>query len=233
MAENELPRTPDDAIRVYILALALGAVPEAWSAFHHDQIQVGAAFVAAGAILVVLGFYWSRIRGRIKSRWVYVPVLLILLSVFSFYAGYLTGHSSGVVIPPSELDCMSGWGIMRPQPFSGPALWVQANGACVLAVIGNRSDYHVTAVAFHEYGVLDPFDEPLTAKSKPHEIQPFMNIVIPEGPAFLKQSPEPEGGTQYALLVVPKSVSTDQFSTMHEALKLGAHLAGWSKGPPP
>jgi hypothetical protein len=95
MAESGLPRTPNEAIRGFILLLALGSVLEAFSAFHHDQIFIGLGFLAAGAILAILDFYWTRICGLIKFRGWHVAALLMLLSIFSFSAGAIWHYFSG------------------------------------------------------------------------------------------------------------------------------------------
>lgn len=94
MAENGLPRTPNEAIRGFILLLVLGSVLEGFSAFHHDQIEIGVGFLAVGGFLAILDLYWVRISSWIKSRRWLVAALLVLLSAFSFSAGALWRYFS-------------------------------------------------------------------------------------------------------------------------------------------
>jgi hypothetical protein len=67
MAENGLPRTFTDAVRVFVALLVLGAVLQMFEAFYQGKILVGLEFLAAGAILATLDICWARISDHVEA----------------------------------------------------------------------------------------------------------------------------------------------------------------------
>jgi hypothetical protein len=59
---EELPETADKAIRGFIALFLLGAVLEAWSAWHHDEIARALEYWGVGAMLATLGVFWVKLR---------------------------------------------------------------------------------------------------------------------------------------------------------------------------
>ncbi len=92
--------------------------------------------------------------------------------------------------------------------------------------ISKKSAFQLAGVAFKYEGV-DPLEANDPYKSSLYEIRDEMidlQILVP--PTFMQRGL----GTNYALLLIPKGVSTNQFSTLHQAQGLGVvyvqHFSG-------
>lgn len=100
--------------------------------------------------------------------------------------------------------------------------------------IGEYADnYRAVVVAFHYNGGLDASDTQGLQKSAPHDVRYGDDVFqIPVDDEFRNQIRNGVKGTNYVIVFLPKSVSPDQFKTLHEAEALGAHILQIGAGPP-
>jgi hypothetical protein len=119
-------------------------------------------------------------------------------------------------------DCLISYGTVPAPP---PNLQAIVDGNCVKED-PNNSDFNVAVVAFHAFAVKDIEDEPITAKTGVHEL---VNGLIPMrfeeiDKQLLDEFTSGIRGTNYALLLVPKSVSMNQFATIRQARSIGVQV---------
>jgi hypothetical protein len=117
-----------------------------------------------------------------------------------------------------------------PMPWNRQTIYEQVDGRCFTE---QESKYNLLGAAFHSFGVVDRVDETLTGLGRPHEISSsdiVLTIVLSE--SFLDVVTKGGRGTNYVILLLPKNLSTDQFSTIRQAKSLGAIVVFTRGGAP-
>jgi len=96
-----------------------------------------------------------------------------------------------------------------------------------------KTKYRVSAIAYHDYGLVDPTEIRNLSKSSLYEISTgeiYMSFKINE--QFREEARQGARGTSYRILLVPHGVTMDQFDTLKQAKALGVLLGGAGIGPP-
>jgi hypothetical protein len=168
--------------------------------------------------------------GAVQKWW---PLaLMILLSVTAWIPYWLT---------PDDLYKqvqISSWGPDAPMGSvlnidQLQNLKVTADGSH--ASTSTRNKYRVAAIAMHYDGTRDANDVEFLVKSNEYDIADgVISILIPISPRFRADYGPPLNwrGTGYALLLVPKEISMDKFSTLRQAQSLGVKILGTGGGGP-
>ena len=87
------------------------------------------------------------------------------------------------------------------------------------------SQYRIAGVAFHASGLKDGFDVNSLQKSSLYDIiEGQTRVIIQLDKQFLDELHSGVSGTNYVLVLLPKSINMNQFSTLHEAKALGAKI---------
>jgi hypothetical protein len=146
--------------------------------------------------------------------------------------------------PPPESEIVTDWGPTPGVPktfrrgqmdsFVGsPTSHMIVDGALVQKLLG-KNDYKLIGVCFHHSHSVDIQDEPNISKSGPYDIENFpIQITIPWNEVFLREMiMDGMTGTGYELLALPNDQASSKFSTIREAVALGAKRLTRRRGPP-
>jgi hypothetical protein len=198
------------------------------------------AVAAIVAVLPPLGID-IRIFGREKSmstsvgvtipkwRW-WLIMAIACTSLFGTGYNYYRSSSGSLEIESSKSTggAILGYGLY---PNLGPGYEFILADCDALAKYRER--YKIVGVAFHYAGTTDRLDTPLESKSEPYEIETgTKNIVIKNSVEFEQEMSKGYRGTTYALLLVPKGVTTSQFTTLRQAYGFNVLSVGGASGPP-
>jgi len=166
-----------------------------------------------------------------NHKWWWWPlVLMVCLSASAWIPYFLT--------PPKQIpyEAILGWGTVGPPgvpfptPGIGPGLYVAVDGNVLLDY---RKKYRVAAIAFHNTGSIDPGDVKELQKSALYDIRPeHIEMRIPLDSKFVSDVESGMRMTNYDALLVPNEVRMSDFSTTHEAGRLGVIRIGGRAGPP-
>lgn len=126
--------------------------------------------------------------------------------------------------PPSAFVYQFG-----PYPALDRTLFMQADTTNINKY---ASDYKLIGVAFHYLANGDVKDLDKLQKSPPFDIVPNAQIFIHLDDDFVQEMKSGIGHTNYVLLMVPNGLSPDKFSTLRQAISLGAKVIGGGSGPP-
>jgi hypothetical protein len=194
------------------------------------------------ALLTFFGIDWKLIRGQVcmePKRWKEFVLLGVILGSLCFswigwfklreiqnrnpYATFQSRHNAQ--------GAMTVWGggTLNLRQRHG-ILAVQIDGEPLLPY---KDDYKIIAIAWHNIGALDDNDVSDLNKSDPHDIlEGNINISIIVSDKFLGDLVDGMHGTDYAGLLIPNKIRTDQFSTIRQAESVGAIVIGRAGGPP-
>jgi hypothetical protein len=168
-----------------------------------------------------------------KLPWyrVYWPILAMGACMVGTWIPYFS--LQGIIIPPLYL---TGWGPLY-SGHSGIVPIDQLKAAKEIVdgrlLISESKRSRLAGVCFHYSGLGDRDDVADLQKSQLYDIRnEDILIVIPFGPKFMEEMKFGDRGTTYKLLLVPNSISMNQFSTLHEASRLGVKVIGQGGGPP-
>lgn len=177
----------------------------------------------------------ERRRGS-KFPWyrAYWPILAMAACMIGTWVPYFS--SQGIVISPPYLTT---WGPVTPDGFSPgqnvpvdqfKAVKEIADGRLLMSA---RKRSRLAGVCFHYSGLGDQDDVTDLQKSQLYDIRDGdVLITIPLGPKFMEELKGGSRGTLYRLLLVPSNVAMSQFSSLHEAYRLGVQVIGQGGGPP-
>ena len=160
-----------------------------------------------------------------------------LISMSAVFALSLVLSVLGIIfmppkIPDESIKWMTSWGPVLPFDPSHEKLGINANGHLLLQRFG--ADYRIAGVAFHYFGTGDIKDSTGLQKSGLFDLEDRqINMYIFPDQKFTQEVVQAHlGATTYFLLVIPKSVRLDQFSTVRQAESLGAIALDGNGGPP-
>jgi hypothetical protein len=130
---------------------------------------------------------------------------------------------------------MQQWGMM-PRPNVTPSSdWHTMMGTITAdgrLLYNQRNKYELAGIAFDYFGTQDPKDTTDLSKSSLYDIQNGdIHISIPLSETLIADKQQGKAGTNFMLLLVPKGVRMEQFSTIHQAEALGAKVLSQGGGP--
>jgi hypothetical protein len=95
------------------------------------------------------------------------------------------------------------------------------------------AEYHAMVVAVHFFGNVDQYDTEGLQKSAVYDLRDGpTEFVIHADKTFQDEFARGNHGTNYVFMLIPKSVSPDQFHTMRQAIALEAIVITSDAGPP-
>lgn len=153
------------------------------------------------------------------SRPVVAMVALVLLAWVPTFLAWWNA-------PPPQAQTI-GWGVFAQRPNTG---YIAADTTALIAKY--KAGYRLIGVAYHNFGTIDQNDITTLSKSAPYEIAGSNMILIPYSKDFMDELAAGAHTTTYILMMVPRALGPDSFSTIREALSVGAILEGGGAGPP-
>lgn len=145
---------------------------------------------------------------------------------------------------PPNVMYMASWGAANPggvtiyyNDKNGKGGHIQGEAASRVVVQGSEvekfaKDYRLWAACLHLSGLLDPKDLPVSGSAIFDIDGPEISMKIPWSDRFQLEAINGQGGTNYVLMLIPKSVKSANFATIRDALNQGAVQLQIAGGPP-
>jgi len=199
-----------------------------WDLLAYCSLYVGAIILAAETSISQSPTLRSHLpRIFTLNVWAFVPIVLLTIS-----GVILLLRSSGIIADTTQQtvspECMTvyGGGLIP----DGKNLEVRADGLCFT---GKEKTHYIASVAFHWDGTVDSNDAEIELKSAPYDIVNHEIVMkIPRQAKYLDEVAHGARMTNYALLLVPKSVELSQFMTLRQARNLNVIVVSARGGPP-
>jgi hypothetical protein len=93
-------------------------------------------------------------------------------------------------------------------------------------------DYRLWAACFHEGGLIDPNDTPVSGSNLFDIESRAIEIQIKWGPIFLREIANGDRTTDYVIMLIPKKVTSPSFTTLRGAVDKGGVILQRTSGPP-
>jgi hypothetical protein len=110
-------------------------------------------------------------------------------------------------------------------------LFVSVNFEPLVSQYG--AQYQAMVVAIHFFGNVDQYDAEGLQKSAAFDLRDGPSeFAIHADKAFQTEFTKGNHGTNYVIMLIPRSISPDQFRTIRQAIALGAIIVTSDAGPP-
>jgi hypothetical protein len=210
------------------------------------------AGISIGAVLAVIPMnYWIRAilfvvlcfvasdfiwRSPLSWKWpIAIRVLLVavVLVALSYVGGLNVEQAYRQAGVPPEAKYMVAYGALdentkvwrNPVKIEGMAAGKIVVNGYILGKFSSR--YKLVATCFHWNGLGDVKDAKEISKSGAFDIRDAeITIPIPWNKQFIEELNIYTHGTNYVLLMIPKKVSLDSFTSVREALDEGGYILG-------
>jgi hypothetical protein len=208
-----------------------------WEWLGYITTWVGAIVIAIGGAIKAEPRLRRRLPSVLRARpWAFVPLILMLIGAVGFALGYDDKQWEPVIPVMDDYGADYGPGTPlvfvagHPETLSGPkSVHIILEGKRLLRF---AKKYRLLGVCFHSV-VGDPMDSNPLSKGGLYEIRnERITLRIPWNQTFQEEVVRPLSGTNYVLLMIPKSVSAEQFNSVNQAIAVGAIVVETRAGPP-
>lgn len=228
-----------------VLALGLGI----WSARGNStgaEVVIASAGMAACLLYAFSGWARKTSLSSVEKFGHWMALIVICCGACAAFGWHFFPDNNAIqeatqaVMDSKCHDLLISWG---PEPPPGTTKgqvisWamlqyvsMEINGNDAKVCAGDKYE-KLMGAAFLYYGDTDLKDVPL-AKSTMYDIgEGDIKILIPVDGQYKKDLTTRGGGTNYAVIFLPHGVKGDQFSTLRQALRLGAKDVRGANGPP-